>query len=579
MRSAASLYLAICLVVVGAPCTNLVFGSQVGLWQFNGNFNNEKPGGTAMTVEGGWIPNFVSETIGGSPASVLSFPAFGDTESLNMPNQAGTNGGGGVETNNNWSIVMDVKFPSLAGFVGLWETNELASGDGDYFLNNGSLGIAGQYSGFVNENTWTRIAVTVDSVSTPGTYTLNAYVDGVFAGTATEGTPPAGRESVKSVLHLFADDDFETAAGLVNSVAYYGQSLSASAIEALGGPAATGVPAAAGQAGLWNFNDNLNNSVSGGAPMAAAGGWSPAYVNETIGGSAARVLSFPAMSDTQALDMPNEASPDDVGVPTNTNIWSIVMDVKFPTLNSFTALYNTDSPLDSDGEYFIRDDSAAGTSGGIGISGQYNGVLEADKWTRVAVTVDGSNSGGPYIVTGYIDGVLAGSANTSNAPNGRQAIDAFLKLFSDDDFETAAGLVNSVAYYDELLTPEQIATLGGASAAGIPAAVGLPGDYNESGEVDAADYTKWRDNLGAAIALPNEGVTPGMVTPEDYTFWKTQFGNGGAGSGAGFGTAAVPEPAGLCLMALALGLSSTLIRSRRTHAARSVLVCMHFSEL
>jgi hypothetical protein len=58
---------------------------------------------------------------------------------------------------------------------------------------------------------------------------------------------------------------------------------------------------------------------------------------------------------------------------------------------------------------------------------------------------------------------------------------------------------------------------------GAPAA----GDFNGNGVVDAADYTKWRDNLGAAIALPNETSTPGMVTVEDYNDWKAGFGSVG----------------------------------------------------
>ena len=64
--------------------------------------------------------------------------------------------------------------------------------------------------------------------------------------------------------------------------------------------------------------------------------------------------------------------------------------------------------------------------------------------------------------------------------------------------------------------------------------VGVAGDYNNDGKVDAADYTVWRDHLGQTFALPNEmpGVTTGMVTQEDYDYWKAHFG-AMAGSGAG----------------------------------------------
>jgi hypothetical protein len=51
----------------------------------------------------------------------------------------------------------------------------------------------------------------------------------------------------------------------------------------------------------------------------------------------------------------------------------------------------------------------------------------------------------------------------------------------------------------------------------------LPGDYNDDGVVDAADFTVWRDNLNTNTTLPND-VTPGMVTSEDYAVWKAHFG-------------------------------------------------------
>ena len=79
----------------------------------------------------------------------------------------------------------------------------------------------------------------------------------------------------------------------------------------------------------------------------------------------------------------------------------------------------------------------------------------------------------------------------------------------------------------------------------LPGAV--PGDYNQDGRVNAADYTVWRNNLGRSTALPNDD-TPG-VAADDYARWKTHFGET-AGSGAG-GVAAVPESATLVLLSLA----------------------------
>jgi hypothetical protein len=218
----------------------------------------------------------------------------------------------------------------------------------------------------------------------------------------------------------------------------------------------------ASQVGVWQLNGDLSNALPGGA-MSVAGGWTPTYVTEMIGGSPATVLSFPAMSSSQALDMPNDAAPNG-GSATTTNIWTIVMDVRFPSVGNFTALWET-LPLGAgDADFFVRDTE------GIGTSGQYFGTYVPEVWNRLAVTV--TSTGGPgtgYAVTGHINGTLTGTSVTSTSPDGKEAIAAALHLFADEDGETSAGLVNSVAYYDEVLSESAIAALGAASAAGIPA--------------------------------------------------------------------------------------------------------------
>jgi len=51
-----------------------------------------------------------------------------------------------------------------------------------------------------------------------------------------------------------------------------------------------------------------------------------------------------------------------------------------------------------------------------------------------------------------------------------------------------------------------------------------PGDYNDNGRVDAADYTRWRDNFGSTTAnLPND-PTPSIVDQSDYDLWQALFG-------------------------------------------------------
>jgi hypothetical protein len=99
----------------------------------------------------------------------------------------------------------------------------------------------------------------------------------------------------------------------------------------------------------------------------------------------------------------------------------------------------------------------------------------------------------------------------------------------------------------------------------------VPGDYNNNGLVDAADYTIWRDTLGSMSDLrangDNTGASAGKIDQADFVAWKSNYGHTTSGAGAG-SSAAVPEPASGLLLALggcltALGVvSRTAVRVR-----------------
>lgn len=97
------------------------------------------------------------------------------------------------------------------------------------------------------------------------------------------------------------------------------------------------------------------------------------------------------------------------------------------------------------------------------------------------------------------------------------------------------------------------------------AAVRLPGDYDNDGTVDAADYTLWRDSLGQAGAnLPADGNYDGTIDAGDYEIWKSHFGDSD-GAGAGTAGQGVPEPTtlGICFCGMMLGFTGGRIRRRR----------------
>jgi hypothetical protein len=67
----------------------------------------------------------------------------------------------------------------------------------------------------------------------------------------------------------------------------------------------------------------------------------------------------------------------------------------------------------------------------------------------------------------YIDGSLVGTTAPGGSVDDRHAVQSVLNLFGDEDGEAAAGLLNSLAFYNSVLTANEIGALGGATAAGI----------------------------------------------------------------------------------------------------------------
>jgi hypothetical protein len=154
-----------------------------------------------------------------------------------------------------------------------------------------------------------------------------------------------------------------------------------------------------------------------------------------------------------------------------------------------------------------------------------------------------------------------------------------LKLTGPDEYElTLTPLGNPAAAYTQsglLLTPGEpidwleFTFFNTATGPGLdadffirsieiigPATAGVPGDYNNNGAVDAADYVVWRN--GGPLQNEVAGVTPGQVTPEDYAAWRARFGNGmpAPAGGSALAASAVPEPGTFVyLVAAALGIA------------------------
>lgn len=98
-----------------------------------------------------------------------------------------------------------------------------------------------------------------------------------------------------------------------------------------------------------------------------------------------------------------------------------------------------------------------------------------------------------------------------------------------------------LSYYEILSESGSLSSAGWNSLADQNLGAGAIGDYNGDGNVDAADYTVWRDTLGSSSDLRADGDGDGQVDADDYTVWKDDFGNSGSGGSGWLENAATTD--------------------------------------
>ena len=79
--------------------------------------------------------------------------------------------------------------------------------------------------------------------------------------------------------------------------------------------------------------------------------------------------------------------------------------------------------------------------------------------------------------------------------------------------------------FDELVAPGGYNWRISYGASSVELSVGIPGDYNDNGIVDAADYSVWRNSMnesGSNLAADGDGN--GSIGAGDFLVWKSHFG-------------------------------------------------------
>lgn len=220
-------------------------------WDFDSGNLNATVGGMALTFAEGpggltdqgtqfgtttalGIPN-----IGGSPASVMRFAGHTNNSGYYMQAPLSPNGGGSLV--NDWTIVMDVLYPSNS----LNTLRPLVDGDGsgisaepEFVVSaaNG-LGVGGGASfGTLQPNAWYRLGIVVSATN------MYFYVNGIQVGSTAGSLDGRFALSPGGFVLLLGTPGANAGAGYVNSIQVRDTALSRGQMMALGAASATGIP-------------------------------------------------------------------------------------------------------------------------------------------------------------------------------------------------------------------------------------------------------------------------------------------------------------------------------------------------
>ena len=142
-------------------------------------------------------------------------------------------------------------------------------------------------------------------------------------------------------------------------------------------------------------------------------------------------------------------------------------------------------------------------------------------------------------------------------------IDGFAKAYAVDPADLdLSGLPDGFGIQFRIRTNDTAAVFDSVIVESTTLATAIPGDYNNDGIVDAADYVVWRDNLGAPAGTLLNDIDGGEIGQNQYSTWRANFG-AVAPPDASLGDAnSVPEPttwitlvAGVCIAIVSRALA------------------------
>lgn len=187
---------------------------------------------------------------------------------------------------------------------------------------------------------------------------------------------------------------------------------------------------------------------------------------------------------------------------------------------------------------------------GNGVLTETGTVVNFNQWYHYRLVLDFADD----LYRGYLNNALVATTGFVDGGFGlNNFTDADIAVFAAAE-DPVSQSVSATAVFDNFVVRD-----------------GLLGDYDIDGDVDNADYTRWRTTFGSSV-FPSgnsaDGNRNGIVDAADYVIWRDNLG-ASILSGAGLGSSVVPEPASLVmLLAVLPGIFWMNLRRRRFVLAR-----------
>lgn len=211
---------------------------------------------TANVVTFGTASSYGLPAMPGGDATAMHFNAFTNAQGLAVYDVAPPNGTLPDTTPalkvNSYTMAWDILYPSITGFISLYQTQFDNSTDGDFFIRgDGAIGISGNYDITNPPNnwaTWTRVVLSVDPVN----HLLNKYVNGTLLEAQShsdatfddrwalnaDGSPI---DPPFADFFVLMDEDDETADGYISNFYFTDRVVDSATIAAWGGADFDGV--------------------------------------------------------------------------------------------------------------------------------------------------------------------------------------------------------------------------------------------------------------------------------------------------------------------------------------------------